>query len=120
MVGILSFIYLTMVFYTLAFIEQLMKNLKELTNLARKVDKILKEELDKDNIKYALAEARIYDIKCVGIQGDKRTYAYPAEITLFSEGKFVWTPDFIARLSSRITNEVKGVNRVVYVLASKN
>ena len=51
----------------------------------------------------------------VGVQGDDRTYAYPAEITLFLKGKFVWDLNFIGELSSRITNEIKDINRVVYV-----
>ncbi|HLD48850.1 MAG TPA: GMP synthase (glutamine-hydrolyzing), partial [archaeon] len=62
---------------------------------------------------------RIYDIKSVGVQGDERTYSYPAEIELRLDGKVVWDAEFSKRLSSRITNEVSGVNRVVYVFAKK-
>lgn len=97
-----------------------MNNIKELTKLAQEVDKILKEELEKENIKPDFAEARIYDIKNVGVQGDERTYNYPAEITLYQDGKFIWETEFISRLSLRITNEVKLVNRVVYVTAFKS
>ena len=96
-----------------------MDNLKELTNLAKKVDKILKEELEKEGIIYEMAEARIYDLKTVGVQGDKRTYSYPAEIELRQDGKIFWDGDFTSRLSNRITNEVEQINRVLYVFASK-
>ena len=92
---------------------------KELKKLAMEVDKILKKELKKSRIKYDLASARIYDIRTVGVQGDERTYSYPAEIELMYDGKVVWKPEFIGKLSSRITNEVKGINKVVYVFAVK-
>ena len=90
-----------------------------LQDLAIKVDKILKEELGKADISYDMAEARIYDVKTVGVQGDERTYLYPAEIELRQDGKIIWRPDFLQILSTRITNEVRGVNRVVYVLGFK-
>ncbi len=91
----------------------------ELINLAKKVDKILKEELKNNNIEYDMAEVRIYDIKTVGVQGDTRTYCYPAEITLYNKGEFVWQPEFLSRLSTRITNEVVNINKVIYLTATK-
>ncbi len=93
-----------------------MNNDKELVDLAQKVDKILKEELTKAGIEHDLARVSIYDIKTVGVQGDYRTYSYPAEIELIRKGEFVWQPEFIRNLSSRITNEVRGINRVLYFI----
>ena len=95
-----------------------MDNLEELTNLAKAVDKILKEELSSANLEIDMAEARIYDCKRVGVQGDDRIYSYPAEITLKMKGEYLY-PDkeFLARLSNRITNEVKGIAGVVYTIA---
>ena len=93
---------------------------EELKNLAIEVDKILKQELDKEIIDYTLAEARIYNIKTVGVQGEYRTYSYPAEITLYQKGKFFWDEDFLSRLSTRITNEIKDINKVVYLTGFKN
>ncbi len=57
----------------------------------------------------------------MGVQGDERTYGYPAEITLFNKDRFIWTKKegFLEKLSNRITNEVKGINRVVYTTAFK-
>ena len=99
---------------------------KKLQNLAIQVDKILREEIEKAGMK-ASFEARIYNIRTVGVQGDKRTYGHPAEITIqepkhpdgraFNEDEFY---DFLDRLSIRITNEVEGVNKVVYVTATRN
>ncbi len=94
-------------------------HIEELRDLAIRVDKILKEELKKSKIKHDMAEARIYDVKSVGVQGDERTYTYPAEITLMLDGKVVWKEKLTEKLSYRITNEIKEINRVLYVFASK-
>lgn len=96
-----------------------MGNLEELTRIAREVDVILQRELEKANISYDLAEVRIYNVKTVGVQGDERTYTYPAEINLRQRKGIFWDPEFLANLSTKITNEVKDVNRVVYVLAAQ-
>lgn len=92
---------------------------EELMNLARQVDIILKYELERNNIEYDMAEARIYDIMTVGVMGDARTYEYPAEIALYHKEGFVWDPDFLANLSTKIVNNVRGINRVLYVAAIK-
>lgn len=88
-------------------------------DIAKKVELILKNELTKINIEQDFAEARVYDVKTVGVQGDEKTYAYVAEITLYSKDKFIWQTGFLAGLSNRITNNIKEVNRVVYVVAKK-
>ena len=94
-----------------------MENLEELTNLAKAVDKILKEELATAGLEIDMAEARIYDVKRVGIQGDARIYSYPAEITLKLKGECLYpNKEFLAKLSNRITNEVKGIAGVVYTV----
>jgi len=97
-----------------------MENTEELTGLAKEVDKILKEELRKKHIQQDFAEARVYNVKSIGVQGDQRTYAYPAEITLFLRKNFIWEPKFLSELSNKITNEIKDINRVVYVTAIRS
>jgi len=97
-------------------------NTKKLQNLAIVVDKILREEIDIAGLEYSFVEARVYNIKTVGVQGDQRTYGHPAEITLkepkhtngsnYSEKELY---EFLEQLSTRVTNEVKDVSRVVYV-----
>lgn len=96
-----------------------MEDLEQLAHIAEGVDIILKQELKKADISADIAEARIYNEKSVGVQGDQGTYSHIAEITVFSKGTFVWRPELLSRLSTRITNEVRGVNRVVYALANK-
>lgn len=96
-----------------------MDNTQELMGLAVQVDKILKQQLSKYGLEHTLAEVRIYDIKTVGVQGDARTYLYPAQIELRDREGIIWNENFMAELSTRITNEVNKINRVLYVFAKK-
>lgn len=96
-----------------------MSNINELRDLAIQVDRILKQELERMHIKYDKAEARIYNVRSVGVQGDFRTYTYPAEVKIEHEGKIVWNPKLAEALSNRITNEIRKINRVVYVTKEK-
>ena len=93
---------------------------KYLQGLAVQVDTLFREELEVRGIRYDDSEVRICNIRSVGVQGDKRTYGHPAEITLFKDSNFVYNTDFLAELSTRITNEIDGINRVVIVLARKD
>lgn len=104
---------------------------KYLQGLVLKADKILREELKKEGLTYELAEVRIYDIKRVGVQGDKRTEGHPIELTfkqlrgkngyLFYGGqnKNKFHP-FLDRLSSRFNNEIEGVLGYVWSMAHRN
>ena len=97
--------------------------MSHLINIAVEADQILNEELGKKKIKAETAEIRIYDVRTVGVQGDKRTYSYPAEINLrelkYHNGKLVREQAFstlLSKISTRLTNEVSGIGRVVYVV----
>ena len=65
------------------------------------------------------------DVRSVGVQGDGRTYGHPVVLRpVSSEAAMTadWTRvpyEVLARLSTRITNEVPGVNRVVLDVTSK-
>jgi GMP synthase PP-ATPase subunit len=87
-----------------------------LHNLALGVNRILQEQLAKAGGRY-YGEARVYDLKSVGVQGDERTYLYVAEIMLRRpNGTIADDYEFIRTIGERITNEVRYVNRVMYVL----
>jgi GMP synthase (glutamine-hydrolysing) len=64
-------------------------------------------------------------IRSVGVQGDGRTHDYVIALRAVSSSDgmtadwVAFEPKFLARVSSRICNEVRGVNRVVYDVSSK-
>lgn len=73
----------------------------------------------------AQAFAALLPVQSVGVMGDVRTYQETVALRAVTTEDFMtadWARlphDLLARISSRIVNEVKGVNRVVYDLTSK-
>ncbi|MDZ4790095.1 MAG: glutamine-hydrolyzing GMP synthase [Hyphomicrobiales bacterium] len=71
------------------------------------------------------AFAVLLPVRTVGVMGDARTYDYVCGLRAVtsSDGMtaqaYAFTADFLTRASSRITNEVKGINRIVYDVTSK-
>ncbi|HEV2214204.1 MAG TPA: glutamine-hydrolyzing GMP synthase [Terracidiphilus sp.] len=69
--------------------------------------------------------AVLLPVMSVGVMGDQRTYAYTAAVrAVHSEDGMTadWVPlphEVLKRISSRIVNEVRGINRVVYDITSK-
>ena len=67
----------------------------------------------------------LLSIKSVGIQGDERSYKYPIVLRIV-ESKDAITANFskipyevLEKISTRITNEIREVNRVVYDITNK-
>ena len=100
---------------------------KEKLSILRKADEILIEEIKKAGIYDSLWQAFcvFLPLKTVGIMGDFRTYEYICSIRVV-ESLDVMTANFakldwelLERIGTRIINEVKGINRVVYDISNK-
>jgi GMP synthase (glutamine-hydrolysing) len=96
-------------------------------SILRKVDFILLEEIRANNFYRKLWQsfAVLLPLKSVGIMGDQRTYEHIIAIrAVTSEDAMTadWAKlphDLLGKISNRIINEVRGVNRVVYDISSK-
>jgi|SRR3989344_4040000 len=93
--------------------------------LLKKADTIVREELGKLSVPPEQYFAVLPDIRSVGVQGDARTYGHPIIVRAVQTVDFMtahWAKlpyEVLERLSTRITNEVTGINRVVYDITSK-
>jgi len=100
---------------------------REHADLLRRADAIFIEELRAAGWydKVAQAFAVFLPVKSVGVMGDGRTYEYVAALRAVQTSDFMtatWAPlphELLAKVSNRIINEVRGINRVVYDVSSK-
>ena len=95
--------------------------------ILKDADEIVVDEIKKAGLYYSIWQtfAVFLPIRSVGVMGDERTYDYvialrAVESTDGMTADWVQLPyDLLGRISSRIINEVNGVNRVVYDITSK-
>ncbi len=100
---------------------------EERLHILREADAIVLEEVRRAGLYRELWQsfAVLPGIRSVGVQGDERTYAYPIIIrAVTSEDAMTadWARlpyDLLERISSRVINEVPGVNRVALDVSSK-
>ena len=96
-------------------------------DVLRQADAIFLEELEAARLYRATGQAFavLLPIQSVGVMGDGRTYENVIAIRSVDTDDFMtadWSRlphDLLATVSTRIINEVKGVNRVVYDITSK-
>jgi GMP synthase (glutamine-hydrolysing) len=96
-------------------------------NLLRRADAIVAEEVKREGWYERLWQsfAVLLPVQSVGVMGDERTYEYTIAVRAVESRDGMtadWARlphDLLARISSRIVNEVKGINRVVYDISSK-
>ena len=100
---------------------------EEKIKLVQDSDAILREEFKKHGIDKMANQyfTVLTDTRSVGVMGDARTYGYTLALRAVTTDDFMtasWTRvpyDVLEIISSRITNEIKGINRVVYDITSK-
>ena len=100
---------------------------EEKIKIVQDSDAILREEFKKNGLDKMANQyfTVVTNTKSVGVMGDARTYGYTLAIRAVTTDDFMtatWTRvpyDILELISSRITNEVKGVNRIVYDITSK-
>ena len=98
---------------------------KEKLDTLREVDAIFREELEAAGARSSQYFAVMTDLRSVGVMGDARTYGRTVVLRAVTTDDFMtaeWTQlpyEVLGRASSRITNEVPGISRVVYDITSK-
>jgi GMP synthase (glutamine-hydrolysing) len=99
----------------------------EKLDILRDADLVVREEIRDAGLYHEIwqAFAVLLPVRSVGVMGDKRTYAFPVVLRCVSSEDGMtadWSRlpyDLLERISNRIVNEVKGVNRVVLDITSK-
>ena len=100
---------------------------KDKLDLLREADAIFREEMAKAGEDRYLSQffAALTNMRSVGVMGDGRTYDYAVALRAVTTDDFMtadWARipyELLDRVSVRIVNEVKGVNRVLYDITSK-
>jgi len=100
---------------------------EERLEVLRRADLIVQDEVRKAGLQEKLWQsfAVLLPVRSVGVMGDERTYESTCAIRAVDStdgmtGDWSRLPyDLLARLSTRIINEVRGINRVVYDISSK-
>ncbi len=100
----------------------------ERLDILREADAIAREELSKAGLDREIWQCPVVllaDVRSVGVQGDGRTYGHPVVLRPVSSEDAMtadWSRlpyDVLATISTRITNEVRQINRVVLDVTSK-
>ncbi|MCF6266852.1 MAG: glutamine-hydrolyzing GMP synthase [Desulfuromusa sp.] len=100
---------------------------EEYCDILRRADAIYIDELYESGHYHKISQAFavFLPVKSVGVMGDGRTYEYVIALRAVETKDFMtagWYPmpyEDLARISNRIINEVKGINRVTYDISSK-
>ena len=100
---------------------------EEKVKMLQEADAVLRDEMAKNGYESNLAQffCVLPGVNTVGVMGDHRTYENLIAIRAVTTDDFMtadWARipyDILAKVSNRITNEVEGINRVVYDITSK-
>jgi GMP synthase (glutamine-hydrolysing) len=100
---------------------------REILDILREADDVVVEEVRRAGLYNKLwqAFAVLLPVRSVGVMGDQRTYQRVVAVRLvqstdgMTANWYPAAPRLLARISTRIVNEVQGVNRVVYDITTK-
>ena len=100
---------------------------KEKCDILRKADVVYLDEIKKAGLYDEIWQAFtvLLPVKTVGVMGDARTYEYVCGLRAVTSTDgmtadyYPYEHEFLGRVSTRIINEVRGINRVVYDITSK-
>ena len=100
---------------------------KDKLDVLRDADAIFREEIANAKLEGSTNQyfAVLTDLRSVGVKGDARTYGYTVVLRAVTTDDFMtaeWTRipfDVLEKTSNRITNEIRGITRVVYDITSK-
>ena len=100
---------------------------RERLALVREADAIFVDEVKKAGLYGEIWQGFVVllPVRSVGVMGDGRTYEYTVALRAvdsidgMTADWFRMPQEILARISSRVTNEVRGINRVVYDISSK-
>ncbi len=99
----------------------------EKVRIVQEADAIYREEIKKAGMERELGQyfAAVTNMRSVGVMGDERTYDYAVALRAVSTSDFMTAEavqmpwEVLSTVTSRIVNEVKGVNRVLYDCTGK-
>ena len=99
----------------------------EKVKIVQDADYIYRDEIAKAGIDKGLGQyfAALTNMRSVGVMGDERTYDYAVALRAVNTSDFMTAEaseipfEVLQKVMTRIINEVKGVNRVMYDLTSK-
>ncbi len=100
---------------------------REQADILRRADAVYLDAIRQEGLYDCIwqAFAVLLPVKTVGVMGDGRTYDYVCALRAVTSvdgmtaDSYPFSPDFLSRVATRIINEVRGVNRVVYDCTSK-
>ncbi len=100
---------------------------REKIKILQEADHIFINELNENNLYHKIwqAYAALLPVKTVGVMGDSRTYEFTCLLraVISEDGMtadyFSFPKEFLDKISNKIINNVKGINRVVYDISSK-
>ena len=99
----------------------------EKVRIVQEADAIYREEIAKAGVDKGLGQyfASLTNMRSVGVMGDERTYDYAVALRAVTTSDFMTAEsaripwDVLEKVTNRIVNEVKGVNRVLYDCTGK-